>query len=388
MVDALTLDDFETHARRILPASLYAFVTAGSGNGRSKDKNHYDFLMIDLFTRVLRDVSDRSCEVEFLDCRFAAPIGIAPMGMAGAMRFEGDLALARAAHSSKIPFILSGAAFEPLEEVAAQAPGSWFQAYLSGNPAVDAAMVERIKQAGYKTLVITVDTPVPPSREASMRAGGLGVPVRPTARLVADTFTHPRWAADTLARTLIRKGIPRLANMGPTGGPRISAPPAKRPRSARETLTWDHILKLRNQWQGKLIVKGILAPQDAIEARKTGVDALIVSNHGGRQLDGTISPIAALPAVRAAIGDLPLIMDGGIRRGDDIVKALATGADMVLIGRPFLYALAAYGQPGVTRAIDLIIAELLRAMALMGCNHVSDLTPTCLAPSSSIWGPT
>lgn len=373
MAAELALGDFEASARRKLPASLYAFIEAGSGDGRTRDANVADLARCELVTRVLRDVSARSSAVTFLDQSFSAPIGIAPMGMANAVRFEGDLALAKAARDRNIPFVLSGASFEPLEHVAAVHPESWFQAYLSGEAAPDAALIERTARAGYETLVITVDTTVPPSREASMRAGGLSIPIRPSLRLAMDVLLHPRWAIGTMGRTLIRKGIPRMANMGASAGPRITDHP-KGPRGARDTLTWEGIRRLRELWRGKFILKGVLAPEDALEARKMGVDALIVSNHGGRQLDCTVSAIAALPDLRAAVSDMPLILDGGIRRGSDIVKALALGANMVLIGRPFLYALAAHGQPGVSRAIDLIVAELLRAMALMGCCRPDELT--------------
>lgn len=369
----LALEDFERSAKRILPRSLHAFVAAGSEDGRTRDANRQAFARCRLKPRVLRDVSERSAAVEIFGKCFTAPIGIAPMGMAGACRFEGDLALARAAGEASLPFMLSGAAFEPMERVAAEAPGSWFQAYLSGDPARDAGLVRRIADAGYEVLTITVDTPVPPSREASLRAGGLGIPVRPSVRLALDTALHPGWAWNTFAATLLRKGIPRLANMSAGGGARITdrPEPGKRPR--RDRVRWDDLARLRDQWPGRLVIKGVVHPGDALQAQAIGVDAVIVSNHGGRQLDGTIDTLSALSDVKAAVGTMPVFFDGGVRRGGDVAKAIASGASLVFVGRPLLFALAAHGQAGVAHALALLQEELLRAMALLGCSAIAEI---------------
>lgn len=372
-IDALALDDFEAIARRTMPRSLYAFIAAGSEAGLTRDANRAAFAHYPLRTRTMRDVSARSTAATLFGHQYAAPIGIPPMGMSGACAFEGDLELARAARDANVPFILSGASFEPLENVVAEAPDAWFQAYPSGDPEADAALAARVAAAGYKVLVVTVDTTVPPSREAAMRAGGLMVPVRPNLTLTVDTLLHPRWAWGTLARTLRRRGIPRMANMSARGGPRITDVPKGPRHTVRDTMQWAELKRIRDAWKGPLVIKGIMAIEDAEAARALGADAIIVSNHGGRQLDGTIAAIDALPPIVAAGGDMKILFDGGVRRGGDIAKALALGADMVFVGRPFLYALSAYGRPGVAHAIQLIQAELMRAMAMLGCASIDQL---------------
>jgi len=372
-IKALALDDFEDVARRVMPRSLYAFVAAGSEAGLTRDANRAAFAHYPLKTRAMRNVSARTTGVDLFGRHYAAPIGIPPLGMSSACRFEGDLELARAARDANIPFILSGASFEPLENVVADAPDAWFQMYPSGDAQGDAAMVGRITAAGYKVLVVTVDTTVPPSREAAMRAGGLMVPVRPNLKLAIDTALHPRWAWGTLLRTLRRNGIPRMANMSAKGGPRITDVPKVPRRIVRDTMAWAELAAIRAAWKGPLIIKGLLAAEDAVAARNLGADAVIVSNHGGRQLDGTIAALDALPDIVAASGDMKVLFDSGARRGGDVAKALALGASMVFIGRPFLYALATYGRPGVAHAIGLIQAELMRAMAMLGCTTIDDI---------------
>jgi len=372
-IQALALDDFEAVARRTMPQSLYAFIAAGSEAGLTRDANRAAFAHYPLRTRTMRNVSARSTAFTLFGHEYAAPIGIPPMGMSSAVWFEGDLELARAGRDANIPFILSGAAFEPLEPVVAEAPDAWFQAYPSGDVEADAALVARVAAAGYKVLVVTVDTTVPPSREAAMRAGGLMVPVRPNLKLAVDTMLHPHWAWNTLGRTLRKRGIPRMANMSAKGGPRITDVPKGPRRTVRDTMGWAELKAIRDAWKGPLVIKGILAPEDAEAARELGADAVIVSNHGGRQLDGTLPAIDALAPIVAVAGGMKILFDGGIRRGGDIAKALALGADMVFIGRPFLYALGAYGRPGVAHAIQLIQAELMRAMAMLGCTGIEDM---------------
>jgi L-lactate dehydrogenase (cytochrome) len=378
-INALALDDFEALAQRVMPRSLHAFIAAGSEAGLTRDANRAAFAHYPLRTRAMRDVSARTTGIDLFGKHYAAPIGIPPMGMSGACWFEGDLELARAARDADIPFILSGASFEPLENVVADAPDAWFQAYPSGDPDSDAGLVARVAAAGYKVLVVTVDGPVPPSREAALRAGGLMVPVRPNLKLTVDTLLHPRWAWGTLGRTLRHGGVPRMANMSARAGPRITDIPKVPRRPVRDTMAWPDLARIRDAWKGPLVIKGILAPEDAAAARALGADAVIVSNHGGRQLDGTIAALDALPAVVAASGEMKVLFDSGVRRGGDVAKAIALGASMVFVGRPFLYALAAYGRPGVAHAIGLLQAELMRAMAMLGCTTIDEINGEVLA---------
>jgi L-lactate dehydrogenase (cytochrome) len=330
---------------------------------------------------VLVDISARSQQISLFGKTYAAPFGLAPMGMSALSAYRGDIVLAQAAADANIPMIMSGSSLIRLEDVAAVAPQAWFQAYLPGDEARIVALIERVKQARFETLVITVDTPVSANRENNVRSG-FSTPLRPNLRLAWDGITRPRWLIGTFLRTLIKHGMPHFENSYATRGAPILSPKVMRDFSDRGHLNWKHIELIRAMWQGNLVIKGILNPADAARACSIGADGVIVSNHGGRQLDGAIAPLLALPGVVAACGDIPVMMDSGIRRGTDVLKALALGARCVFVGRPFAYAAAVGGSAGVKRGIDLLSEEVSRNMAMLGIDAIDkmQLDKLCILP--------
>jgi L-lactate dehydrogenase (cytochrome) len=373
----LSLDDFEAAARRHLPRPIFGYVAGAVETNASLHDNRAAFGELGFLPRVLTDVSGRSQATTLFDQRYAAPFGLAPMGISALVAYRGDLVLARAAAQANIPMIMSGSSLIRLEEVAKEAPGSWFQAYLPGEPPRIAALVDRVARAGFRTLVLTVDTAVLPNRENNIRSG-FSTPLRPSLRLAWDGITHPRWSIATFARTLLRQGMPHFENSYAERGAPIIAQNITRDFGMRDHLNWEHVAQIRRQWNGRLVLKGIMRGEDARIARDHGVDGIIVSNHGGRQLDGTVSPLRVLPEIVAAAGDIPVMMDSGIRRGADILKALALGAKFVFVGRPFIYAAAIGGELGVLHAIDLLSTEINRNMGLLGINRLTEMGPELL----------
>ena len=373
----LSLDDFEAAAHRFLPGPLFGYMSNAAEDRTTLRQNRSAFGAWGFVPRVLVDVSHRTQAVSLFGHDYAAPFGIAPLGMSALTAYRGDLVLAQAARAANIPMIMSGSSLIRLEEVAAAAPGAWFQAYLPGEPAAILALIERVKAAGFGTLVITVDTPVMPNRENNARAR-FSAPLRPSLRLAVDGLTHPRWLAGTFLRTLLNHGMPHFENNYAQRGAPIMSATVLRDFADRGHLTWDHLAQVRAAWPGNLVVKGILHPDDARRACALGANAIVVSNHGGRQLDGAIAPLLALEAVVAACGDVPVLFDSGVRRGADVLKALALGARMVLVGRPFGYAAAVGGEAGVRRAIGLLADEVSRNMAMLGIASAAQMDATYL----------
>lgn len=377
----LCLDDFEPKAKRHLPKPLYAYISGGTETNASLRNNLEAFQTYALRPRILQDVSTRSTQTTLFGQTYAAPFGIAPMGISALMAYRGDIVLAAGAAQVGIPMIMSGSSLIRLEEVVATAPATWFQAYLPGEPERIDALVDRVAAAGFTTLLLTVDTAVLANRENNIRAG-FSTPLRPSLALAWQGVSHPQWTIRTFLRTIARHGIPHFENSYATRGAPIIASNVMRDFGRRDHLNWSHLERIRNRWSGKLIVKGILHPDDAARAAETGADGVIVSNHGGRQLDGAISPIAALPEIVERLGDrIPIMIDGGFRRGTDVLKALALGARFVFVGRPFLYAAAVAGLPGVLRAADILKAELHSDMALLGVTTIEQISSGHLVPT-------
>ena len=372
----LALEDFEAPARRYIPRPIYGYVSGGVECNVTLGWNRSAFEDIALVPRMLVGVSQRSQKTELFGRAYDSPFGIAPMGGTSLAGYEGDLALARAAKANNIPMILSGASLTPLEKVRAASPhNTWFQAYLPGEEQPITELVERVAQAGYDTLVLTVDIPVGSNRENNVR-NGYNAPLRPSLRLALQCLAHPRWLLGTALRTYFTTGMPHFENMGKRT-PLVSST-AVRERANRDHLNWEHVALMRRLWKGKLIIKGILAKEDAVIAREHGADGIIVSNHGGRQLDTATSPLRVLPGIVAASGDMTVMMDSGFRRGTDVLKALALGAKFVFVGRPMLYAAAVAGETGVSHAIRLLRDEIDRDMAMLGTNTISEVTRACL----------
>lgn len=370
----LTLDDFEPAARRLLPKFLFGYIDGGAETDAAKRDNRKAFEEYGLVPRVLKDVSGRNPTTTLFGKTYAAPFGIPPMGSSALCAYRGDIVLARAAAAMNVPMILSASSLITLEDVRRENEAAWYQAYLAGVDARIEPLVDRVAAAGYDTFVVTADVPVAPNRENNIR-NGFQVPLAMTPQVLWDTITHPDWLLNTWARTVLNHGMPHFENMDAQRGPPVLSKSLIRNIGARDQLAWKHVELIRKRWKGTLVVKGLVSPEDARIARESGVDGVMLSNHGGRQLDYTVSALRTLPEIAAKANGMTVMVDGGIRRGTDIIKALALGADFVWVGRPFLYAAVAAGEAGVTRAITLLRDEIDRDLALLGIRSIGEITP-------------
>jgi L-lactate dehydrogenase (cytochrome) len=273
-----------------------------------------------------------------------------------------------------VPMILSAASLIKLEDVKHENPSAWYQAYLAGDASRIEPLIDRVAAAGYETFVVTADVPVPANRENNIR-NGFQVPLAITPRVAWDVVIHPHWLLGTWMRTLMTHGMPHFENMDAMRGPPVLSKNLIRNIGNRDQLAWRHVELIRRRWKGNLVVKGLIAPQDARIARECGVDGVMVSNHGGRQLDCAVSPLRTLPEIAAEANGMTVMLDGGVRRGTDVLKALALGAQFVFVGRPFLFAAVAEGEPGVRRALSLLKEEVDRDMALLGVRSIAEITP-------------
>ena len=369
----LCLDDFEPAARRFLPRSIFGYIAGGVETDWSLRANRTAFERYAFTPRMLVDVSQRTTAHTLFGHTYDAPFGIAPMGASGLAGFHADLAYARATAAANIPFLLSGASIVRLERVAHANPATWFQAYLPPDRNDIDEMIDRVGDAGYENLVVTVDVPVSGNRENNVR-NGYSSPLRPTMKLAIDALTHPRWLIETVARTLMAEGMPYFENGARSRRVPVFSANAERSLT-RDSLDWADIEWIRKRWKGRMLIKGILTTADARRARESGMDGIFVSNHGGRQLDGAVSPLQVLTEIARDAAPMAVIYDGGIRRGTDVIKALALGADFVFVGRPFLYAATIAEEAGIAHAIALLKEEIRRDLALLGCTDLSALAP-------------
>jgi L-lactate dehydrogenase (cytochrome) len=376
----LSLEDLEGAARRVLPRPIFGYVSGGSEGNASLRGNRSAFDEIAFVPRVLVDVRSRSLKTTLFGKQYSLPFGFAPMGGTSVGAYQGDVVLARVAGEVNIPMIQSGASLAPLERVKEAGRTAWFQAYLPGDLDIITPLVERAQRAGFETLVLTVDVPVMANRENNVRSG-YSTPLRPTPRMAWDCMIRPKWLFGTLMRTVMNEGMPHFQNMGDKVPAPLISRTAVRGRAMRDGLSWQHVEHMRRIWKGNLVLKGLLHPEDARIARESGVNGVMVSNHGGRQLDGTIAPLRMLPGVADQAGGMTVMMDSGIRRGTDVLKALALGAQFVFIGRPWLYAASIAGDDGVHHAVGLLRDEIDRDMAMLGINGVGEMNRELLKPA-------
>ena len=369
---AASIVDYRALAKARLPHFLFEYLDGGSYDEVTLRRNIEDLQSVALRQRVLRDVSNIDLSTELFGHRWAMPVGLGPVGLAGLYARRGEVQAARAAAAADVPFALSTVGGCSLREVAASGHVPWYQLYFVKDRGFVAAMIETAKAVGCEALILTVDLAVPGSRYRDYRAAGAGP--RRTAQLLA----RPQWLWDVGIH-----GRPHsLGNLEPIVGRRapLSDFQAWIHANFDPSVSWKDVEWVRGQWNGPLILKGILDPGDAREAAQSGVDAVVVSNHGGRQLDGVLSTARALPPIAEAIdGSLPIFVDGGIRSGLDVVRMLALGADFVLLGRAWAYALAAAGGAGVAHALKLIEAEMRVAMALTGSTNIGEVDRSTLA---------
>ena len=370
---ALNLEDIRLLARRKLPRIAFDFIEGGADDEAGLLRNRAAFGHYNLVPRYLNDVSLRDQSVTLLGHSYASPIGISPTGLAGLFRPDADCMLAQAAAAHNIPYLMSSASNHSIETAARIAPNQcWFQIYCTPQERINQDLVRRARDAGVRTLVVSVDVPVNSNRERNRR-NGFTRPFRLTPWIALEALMHPAWALNYLRAG----GIPMMQNWAPYAPQGASADVVA---DLFGTLTpnpmanWKTLEYVRSQWQGKLVVKGILHPEDARRAVvECGVDAVFVSNHGGRQLDAAPSPIEVLPSIRAALPDTPILIDSGVRRGSDILIALCLGANFAFFGRPTLYGVAAAGLQGVSKVIEIIRSEIDLVLAQIGCTRLDTL---------------
>jgi isopentenyl diphosphate isomerase/L-lactate dehydrogenase-like FMN-dependent dehydrogenase len=371
-VAALDIEDLRQMARRRLPKSLFDFIDLGSDNDVALRHNRAALEQIKLRGRVLVDVSTRDPAITLLGVRQTLPLVVGPTGPAGYVWYRGETALARAAAKAGIPFTIASTSNTAMEAILKNGGGrQWYQLYVWRDLETSLKTALRAREAGFEALMLTVDSIVNYSRKADVRNGAT-FPVRFTPRNTLDAFLHPRWMIGTMGRYVwAERGLPRYPNIPALDG--VPLADSRNHLVKNDTMTWDFLRRLRDLWPRKLIVKGILHPADALKAADSGADALIVSNHGGISNDAAPAPIDVLPAIVAALDKrIAVIVDSGFRSGADVLKGLALGADAVMIGRPTLYGLAAAGEAGAARALEIFAADLRRMMGVMGCVDLAE----------------
>ena len=370
---AVNIEDLRVLAKRRLPRAIFDFFDGGAEDEVTLRENRAAFERVRLLPRVLVDVSKVDTVIDLLGKRSALPLAIAPTGGISAGRYGAELILARAAKAVGVPFTMATPSAFTIEKVAEEVGGRlWFQLYAVRDRAFRSRLVNRAKSAGYEAILVTVDLPVSGKRERDPR-NGFHTPYSPNWRNSKDVVFKPAWALD-----MMRNGLPGMANLE---GYRFSAPSGTDIVTAvgREMdagLDWEYIKELRNEWPGKLLLKGVERADDAERAAAVGCDGVVVSNHGGRQLDGAAATLDALPAIASAVGNrMAVLLDGGVRRGVDILKARALGAQAVLTGRATLFGAMAAGEPGALRALEILSSELVRSMQLCGVRSSAEIGP-------------
>ena len=366
----LNVEDYRRAARAVLPRFVFDYVDGAAERGDCLQRNRDGLDRLTMLPRVLRDTTRLDTRIEVFGETWRRPFAIAPMGFNGLTRPQGDVLLARAAAAAGIPFVLSTASNARIEAVVQPSSAlNWFQLYVMRERSIAEQMVRRARRAGYRALVLTVDVPVSGYRERDVR-NGFKMPFRPSPATLANLATRPRWLLRFIAH-----GMPGFVNLAEEeGSDTLQLQAALLSREMDRSLSWDSLDWLRRLWDGPLLLKGVLHPDDARQARAHGIDGLIVSNHGGRQLDGAMSTIGALEAVLDAVEDrLPVFVDSGFRSGLDVAKALALGARGVFLGRPLLYGLAVDGEAGAAAVLELIAGELERTMILAGARRIAEL---------------
>jgi (S)-mandelate dehydrogenase len=369
---AINIDDLRKMAKRKLPRIAYDFIEGGVEDELGIARNEASFDRERLLPRYLVDVSQRDQSCDLFDRKYASPFGVSATGLAALFRPGADLMLAESAAAANIPFMMSGMSTASIEAAAKLAPAhSWYQLYVARDREITLDLIRRAREAGFGTLVITVDVPVSSKRERNLR-NGFALPPKLTAATMLDALWHPGWIAGYL-----RHGMPCFENWmqyarANSTTSQINGFAAK--QAPASTVTWKDLEEFRRIWPRHLVVKGILRCDDAIRAAEIGVDGIIVSNHGGRQLDQAPAPLEVLPGIREAVGDkVTLIVDGGVRRGADIIMALCHGARFVMVGRATLYGAAAGGIDGVRRAIAILREEIDLTLGQIGCPNVAEL---------------
>ncbi|MBT3536025.1 MAG: alpha-hydroxy-acid oxidizing protein [Rhodospirillaceae bacterium] len=369
--DAINFEDLRKLAKRRLPKIAYDFIEGGADDEIGLDRNQQAFRDTPLVPRYMRDIDGIDKKTELFGRTYDAPFGISPTGLIGLFRPGGDLMLAAAARDANIPFVMSGSATCTVEELGETAPEhGWYQLYAARDNAISEDLIRRADAAGLSTLVVTVDVPIHSNRERNAR-NGFSRPLKMTMETRMDALSHPGWLAGYL-----KNGLPMFSNWLPYAKPGATADDIADLVSQQVTapLTWENVARYRELWPRNLVIKGIMHVDDAIKAAELGVDGIVVSNHGARQLDRSPASVEVLPAIVAAVGDrMTVMLDSGIQRGSDIVTALCLGAKFVFTGRFTLYGVTAGAKPGATKALDIIGREIDLTMGQIGAPDISYL---------------
>jgi len=371
---AASIEDLRRLARRRIPRFAFDLVDGGAESERNLRRNVEAFEAVELTPRYMVDVSEIDTRATLFGQTFDLPFGMAPIGMLNAFWPGADLILARLCAAENIPYVASSAASTTLERLAEAADGrGWFQLYVSGDAAVTESLVARAGAAGYTVMMVTADVPAAGKRDRDIR-NQLSVPFRITPEVALGLLAHPRWSLETL-----RHGKPGIANYADLLRSATSYADVQK-TLITPAFTWDDLARLRDRWKGPLLVKGVLHPDDALRCAEIGCDGVVVSNHGGRQVAFGPPTIEALPAIAAAVGDrMTIVLDSGVRRGADMLRARALGADFALAGRALAYGVGAGGGAGARRAMEILKLELVRALGQLGAVSCDAVGPARLA---------
>lgn len=374
LTQVLSIRDLQRLAHRRLPRSLSQVLESGVEDERGIERNEAAFARYLFLPRYVVDVLDRRQDVTLFGRRYDSPFGLGPTGISWIFQRGAERMLAAEAAEANIPFVLGGANVTSLETIAGIAPSNaWFQLYAPSDLSISHDLIRRAVDAGIGTLMVTVDNPIYPNRERDARSG-FSFPIRYTPRMIADVLLHPSWTLEYLRSGGIsmNEGWQRYA---PAGSSPTAVAQFVRARVNNPQLTWNVLEEFRRRWPRTFVIKGIQHPRDAVRAAEIGADGILISNHGGKTLDRTPAPIEVLPLIRSAVGErLQLMVDGGVRRGADIVMAYCLGANFVFVGRPTLYGAIAAKQAGVRKAIEILRREIDITLGLIGCTTMSGLS--------------
>jgi len=377
--DCYNIEDLRLMARARLPKGVFDYMDLGTEDLIALRNNRRRLDEIKLLNKVLVDVSAIETSRTLFHHKMALPLAIAPTGIAGVAWYEGELELAKAAAHAGVPFTLATGSNTPMEKIAQEAGGTlWYQLYLWRNKQLSYDLIKRVYHAGFKTLIWTVDIGLGANREHNKR-NGFNLPYRLNTKSVIDMLSHPAWMTNVMGRYLLTSGMPRHANYPPQFQDKITGHATSDKALRADQVSYDDIDRLRDIWPGKLLIKGIMRADDAQKCVERGADGIIVSNHGGRNMDSAPSTLDVLPSIVSAVGDRTnVIVDSGVRRGSDIVKCLALGAKMVLTGRATLYGVSAGGFDGACKALGFLDDELRRTMSYIGARTIDDIDQDCL----------
>jgi (S)-mandelate dehydrogenase len=369
----LNFEDMRQRARRRLPKGIFEYIDRGTEDEQALGENRRGLDAIRLVPHALRDVSNRSVSTTVFGASQRLPIVIAPTAMAGLVWRDGEVELAAAAAAAGIPFCVATQSITPIETIAKTGVKLWFQLYLWHDRELSLRLVERARAAGAEVLVVTVDTQVPANREFNV-VNGFGLPFKPSIRGLADIARHPGWFRRVVLPGLAKGRLPTFAHYPIDQPLDISRNVGAGAARLADSLDWADVSRLRAAWPGMLVLKGILRESDAIKAATLGVDGIVVSNHGGRNLDSVVPVADVLARIVAAVGDrVTVLADSSVRRGSDVVKLLALGASGVLIGRAGLYGTAWNGRDGAARMLEIFRLEIDRTMALLGVREIAEI---------------